>query len=215
MVAGVVSIGGEMKTTITVTAEFLVLDAGFEYEMIRNIRIPGVSCCVHSSLESLLGKLGSNPHQAIVISNPGGSSMELAFVLMHLRNTRHSCPIYLIDRGIKTYVSKVWPVQAAAKHPRKHEVSSVESLCAVLAELLDPKPSTPRAPRLTRTQVALLEMVARGFSNGEIAFERETSLRAVEALIQRTFIRLGYSPSQLSTRQRVVLAQQILGELEA
>jgi DNA-binding NarL/FixJ family response regulator len=41
--------------------------------------------------------------------------------------------------------------------------------------------------RASKSQIAVLQMIALGMSNQQIADERETSLRAVEALVQRAF----------------------------
>ncbi len=53
-------------------------------------------------------------------------------------------------------------------------------------EFRDDKRDYPLA-ELSRSQLAVLQMVALGMSNGEIAAERETTVRAVENLVKRAF----------------------------
>lgn len=70
--------------------------------------------------------------------------------------------------------------------------SDAEILAAVKAALSgDSYQSSAQAPTelkyITRTQAAILKMLARGMSNEAIATQRGTSVRAVENLIRRTF----------------------------
>lgn len=84
----------------------------------------------------------------------------------------------------------------------KQSLDSPDTLVAALNEALsshrhpEPQTITPAAPddalaSLTRHQLDVLAMVARGWSNDRIALETGSTLRAVERSISRLFDRLG------------------------
>lgn len=60
----------------------------------------------------------------------------------------------------------------------------------VRADFRDDKKEHPLAA-VSRSQLAVLQMVALGMSNSEIASERATTVRAVENLVKRAFIAAG------------------------
>jgi DNA-binding NarL/FixJ family response regulator len=68
------------------------------------------------------------------------------------------------------------------------------------------KPDVSPVAELSDTQIDTLRLVARGFSNAEIARRRDVSARAVEAVIARLIKILGVS-NETSHNQRVHLAQ--------
>lgn len=65
--------------------------------------------------------------------------------------------------------------------------------------------------RLTRQQWQVLELVAEGKSDNHIAAVRQTTPRAVRALVARIFERINPGET-LSLREQVVRAQEILAE---
>lgn len=62
---------------------------------------------------------------------------------------------------------------------------------------------------VSRSQLAVLQMVALGMSNAEIAAERETSVRAVENLVKRAFIAAGIDP-EAGGNPRVAAAREYI-----
>lgn len=62
---------------------------------------------------------------------------------------------------------------------------------------------------VSRSQLAVLQMVALGMSNAEIAEERQTSVRAVENLVKRAFIAAGIDPDA-GGNPRVVAAREYI-----
>lgn len=62
---------------------------------------------------------------------------------------------------------------------------------------------------VSRSQLAVLQMVALGMSNAEIAAERDTSVRAVENLVKRAFIAAGIDP-EAGGNPRVVAAREYI-----
>ncbi len=76
----------------------------------------------------------------------------------------------------------------------------VEALESTLREEHDDSESAQEAEevlsRLSRPQLETLHMMAKGFSNAEIAEQRGISKRAAESLVQRTVSALGINPDR-------------------
>jgi DNA-binding NarL/FixJ family response regulator len=62
---------------------------------------------------------------------------------------------------------------------------------------------------VSRSQLSVLQMVALGMSNAEIAAERDTSVRAVENLVKRAFIAAGIDV-EAGGNPRVVAAREYI-----
>jgi DNA-binding NarL/FixJ family response regulator len=80
----------------------------------------------------------------------------------------------------------------------KSEIHSIQNLISVLEESIvmpgnfnDADSSMEQKITITATQAEILRMIADGLSNSAIAEARGITLRAAEALIQRTFTALG------------------------
>jgi DNA-binding NarL/FixJ family response regulator len=80
----------------------------------------------------------------------------------------------------------------------KSEIHSIQNLISVLEESIvmpgnfnDADSSVEQKITITATQAEILRMIADGLSNSAIAEARGITLRAAEALIQRTFTALG------------------------
>jgi DNA-binding NarL/FixJ family response regulator len=80
----------------------------------------------------------------------------------------------------------------------KSEIKSISNLLLAIEESIEKtgkfqQSSAPSGEKITITasQAEILHMLADGLSNASIAKERGITLRAAEALIQRTFIALG------------------------
>lgn len=71
--------------------------------------------------------------------------------------------------------------------------------------------TTHQQVRLTRQQWQVLELVAEGRSDNYIAALRQTTPRAVRALVARIFERTNPGET-LSLREQVVRAQEVLAE---
>ena len=75
-------------------------------------------------------------------------------------------------------------------------------------EFRDDKRDYPLA-NLSRSQLSVLQMVALGMSNTEIAKERDTTVRAVENLVKRSFIAAGIDPGA-GGNPRVIAAREFI-----
>jgi DNA-binding NarL/FixJ family response regulator len=92
----------------------------------------------------------------------------------------------------------------------KSEIKSISNLLLAIEESIEKtgkfqQSSAPSGEKITITvsQAEILHMLADGLSNASIAKERGITLRAAEALIQRTFIALGVN-SDPNVNPRVV-----------
>lgn len=106
-----------------------------------------------------------------------------------------------------------------AAYLHKSSLGSVEQLVDVLEGVL--RGRVDRAPRddrdragvwekLSADQIEVLSLIAKGMSNREIADHRGTQVRAVEALIGRTFDQLGIEQESRETNRRVIAARAFI-----
>ena len=84
--------------------------------------------------------------------------------------------VYIVKSEIKTISNLVLAIEESIEKTGKFQNSFI---------------SSPEKITITATQAEILRMISDGLSNASIAKERDISLRAAEALIQRTFIALG------------------------
>ena len=84
--------------------------------------------------------------------------------------------VYIVKSEIKSIANLLLAIEESIEKTGKFQPSSVTSGEKVT---------------ITTSQAEILRMLADGLSNASIAKERDITLRAAEALIQRTFIALG------------------------
>ena len=84
--------------------------------------------------------------------------------------------VYIVKSEIKTISNLLLAIEESIEKTGKFEKSFVASSEKIT---------------ITASQAEILRMLADGLSNASIAKERDITLRAAEALIQRTFIALG------------------------
>ena len=84
--------------------------------------------------------------------------------------------VYIVKSEIKTISNLVLAIEESIEKTGKFQNSFI---------------SSPEKITITATQAEILRMIADGLSNASIAKERDITLRAAEALIQRTFLALG------------------------
>lgn len=101
----------------------------------------------------------------------------------------------------------------------KRDVSQIETLIAALELVLtsDGAPSfraesTSRLSGLTKNQLEVLGLLAKGMSNSEIGTKRGVSTRAVEQAVHRIYLELGLA-SEPGTSRRVSAARVYASEL--
>jgi DNA-binding NarL/FixJ family response regulator len=96
-----------------------------------------------------------------------------------------------------------FPLPSGAAFLPKADLESSEGLIEVIDAVLRDETvphvgdgSSNPLQRLTRRQLRILQRIAQGWSNAEIARQEQLTLGAVEKLITRTFLGLGLRPSQ-------------------
>jgi DNA-binding NarL/FixJ family response regulator len=100
----------------------------------------------------------------------------------------------------------------------KSKLTSLSDLFDALESVLSDGTTHPRHDKasggvweeLSKAQIEVLGLIAQGMSNTEIARQRGTQVRAVEALISRTFDQLGIESAQADGNRRVLAARTFL-----
>ena len=81
-----------------------------------------------------------------------------------------------------------------------------DSIAQINENAVRPTPAESNRIAISETQAEILRLLAEGYTNAAIAVRRGTSLRATEALVQRTFSTLGlkndedFNPRVLAVR---------------
>jgi DNA-binding NarL/FixJ family response regulator len=146
--------------------------------------------------------LGHGPDGADLLTKVAEERPWTGMVVM----TAHASPELAINDAARI------PEQAG--YIVKSDIQSIQNLISVIKEsIISPgnlngtESANEEKITITTTQAEILRMIADGLSNSAIAEGRGISLRAVEALIQRTFVALGVSGDS-SINPRVVAVRK-------
>lgn len=173
----------------------------------------------HSVSEAIKSARDFDPDIAILDINLGFGStgVDLAFIL----NEQYpGVAILLLTQhpDLRTAGFDESDLPVGCGFMRKDAVVSTQSIMKAIDELISSKPNAvrgdidPERPlgELTQTQVEVLRMVAQGYTNQEIANRRNTSIRAVEHVLNAIFLTLGID-SQGGINQRVEAVRRFIG----
>ncbi len=126
--------------------------------------------------------LGDGPSGLDLINKIYRDHPEIDLVIL----TAHRSPI-LVDAGFKQLPPNV-------KYVIKSEINAINTLEEILHNVISDKKlikshSAKNSDEIfiSKTQAELLQLIAQGLSNQAIAEKRGTTLRAVEALVNRTY----------------------------
>ena len=148
----------------------------------------------------------TDPDAAIidVELGPGPNGFDLADAL--LARMPHLAIVFLTQVAGPDLVNRVDRIPEQAAYLVKRDLGDAQSIVRALDRVLtngDPRPDfrddeqrTDPLLRLTPAQLETLRLVAEGLSNDEIAVRRDTSIRAVEAMVSRIFAILEVSSDQ-------------------
>jgi DNA-binding NarL/FixJ family response regulator len=146
--------------------------------------------------------LGHGPDGADLLTKVAEERPWTGMVVM----TAHASPELAINDAARI------PEQAG--YIVKSDIHSIQNLISVIKEsIITPgnlngtESANEEKITITTTQAEILRMIADGLSNSAIAEGRGISLRAAEALIQRTFVALGVSGDS-SINPRVVAVRK-------
>jgi hypothetical protein len=200
-----VLVSTRMRTLLLVTADSFMrmLLAGFHVEGWRVLIVPDLASAISESPNSL-------QCDCVVLADSFDSLALLNFVGMY-RFVKPNSNLFMISGTSQPSVSLAQSGFTDLLIGRAAvEVESLNCLGQVLIDLFGDL-SLPKPVRRTSRQEEVLNLIARGQDNAEIAKALKITSRAVEMLILRTFKRLGY-PERLGKRAQVVLAQGFLGQ---
>ncbi len=170
---------------------------------------------VNSVADAIVAVDSFDPHAVISDLNFGINAPSGADLLNFLEQehpwigkvilTSHASPALALPRGTSLPANVTYLV--------KSELQTIASLSEAVRESIAKVDATPERPVLENTRIVIshtqgeiLRLMAEGFTNAAIAVRRETSLRATETLVQRTFATLGlksdeeYNPRILAVR---------------
>jgi DNA-binding NarL/FixJ family response regulator len=146
--------------------------------------------------------LGHGPDGADLLNKVAEERPWTGMVVM----TAHASPELAINDASR--------IPSQAGYIIKSEIHSIQNLISVINEsiVMSGNPIDLEAGReekvaVTATQAEILRMIADGWSNSAIAEARGITLRATEAIIQRTFVALGVSRDS-SINPRVVAVRK-------
>jgi DNA-binding NarL/FixJ family response regulator len=146
--------------------------------------------------------LGHGPDGADLLTKVAEERPWTGMVVM----TAHASPELAINDAARI------PEQAG--YIVKSDIHSIQNLISVIKDsIITPgnfngaESANEEKITITTTQAEILRMIADGLSNSAIAEGRGISLRAAEALIQRTFVALGVSGDS-SINPRVVAVRK-------
>jgi DNA-binding NarL/FixJ family response regulator len=176
--------------TLNLLREILV-EANFEVVGVRSVT------------EAIQTIESFDPHAVITDLNFGVNAPTGADLLNFLHDERpwigkiiltsHASPNLALPRGTELPPNVIYLV--------KSELQSIASLGAAIKDSMSQINATTVIPVLdnqrivvSETQGEILRLMAEGYTNQAIAKRRGTSLRATEALVQRTFASLGLKP---------------------
>jgi DNA-binding NarL/FixJ family response regulator len=201
-----------MSENLKVLRVLLVEDEDFSRNLVSEMLVTaGLTVCSASSVSQALIQIDDfDPHVIVTDldlgTGPDGADLltkvfkERPWVGMVIM-TNHASPELAIDDISRIPDASIYIV--------KSEVSSISKLLLVIEQSIGKKrkyqiqlSSESGKIKITANQADILRMLAEGLSNAAIAEKRSTTLRASEALIQRTFIAIGLS-NDPNTNSRV------------
>jgi DNA-binding NarL/FixJ family response regulator len=120
--------------------------------------------------------------------------------------------VFITNLADPRITGKGWStIPSDAAYIVKTAISSTGALREAVTAALDgkdaivrPKPTVTTTQSLSNTQIGVLKLVSEGLSNDEIAAARNTTVRAVERLVNRMIVAAGLAPGPTA---RVQLAR--------
>ena len=179
----------------------LVEDEEFTRNMVSEmLTTSGVTVASVDSVAKAISTIDSFDPHVVITDLDLGNGPDGADLLLKVFNERPWTGMVIMT----AHASPELAINDASRIPHptvyivKSEIKSISNLLLAIEESIEKtgkfqQSSAPSGEKITITasQAEILHMLADGLSNASIAKERGITLRAAEALIQRTFIALG------------------------
>ena len=158
---------------------------------------------VKSVTEAIQAIESFDPHAVITDLNFGVNAPTGADLLNFLHEERpwigkiiltsHASPNLALPRGTELPPNVIYLVKSELQTIASLSSAITDSMSQINASTVIPVLDNQRIV-VSETQGEILRLMAEGYTNQAIAKRRGTSLRATEALVQRTFASLGLKP---------------------
>ena len=184
----------------------VLVDEGLYSALLREIELPELKISIFDSVERLVDSLEKNARPDMILEVMGSGLSSIIRIPSALSRLANGAPVSRLNIEQGQRLALVHPVE----HLVNLEKFSLEILAKAIHDLIEvAQQGALSKPRLTATQLTVLKLVAEGKSNTEIALHRKTSLRNTEAIIARTFHRLGVDP-KAGVRAKVLAANDFV-----
>jgi hypothetical protein len=162
----------------------------------------------HQQLPSLA--VNFLPDAFLLFSEHLGPTL-LAKTLLEIRSSFPKVSVFQIEGVREPRLQRLWSSQTKTETSAEPVlVNNLDDIDSAIRWLDGPSKVDVKNRRLTSSQDEALRLLAEGRTNKEIADARNTSVRAVETLLNRTLARI-VDEVPASSRAKMVLAQSYLG----
>ena len=201
-----------MSKDLKVLRVLLVEDEDFSRNLVSEMLVTsGLTVCSSSSVSQALIQIDDFDPHVIVTDLDLGNGPDGADLLAKVFKERPWVGMVIMTNHAspELAVEDISRIPDASIYIVKSEVSSISKLLLAIEQSIGkkrkyqiPLSSESRKIKITANQADILRMLAEGLSNSSIAEKRSITLRASEALIQRTFTAIGVS-NDTNTNARV------------
>lgn len=150
------------------------------------------------------------PEAFLLFSEHLASSL-LARALLEIRRKFPKASVFQIEGVREPRLQLLWSASSNGIQAPSTSVSNVSELDGAMRAMLKGETTSEMIKPLTSAQLQVLQRLAEGATNAEIAEERSTSIRAIEAILKRALSRVSAEVPK-SPRTRMVVAQAYLAQ---
>ena len=186
----------------------------FYATQLQQVEFPSFESLVFQSLEELEQCPKPLAPSICLVFGTHFSRLSLAETLLFIRTRFRASKIVQVEGVSEPALQQVWPTPVARDLASKPVTfTSVNALDSTLQEICNGWEALVEvSSTLTDSQLGVLAALAAGQTNREIAEARGTTTRAVESLVNRTFVRVGLG-DKASARTRSLKAEEYLASL--
>ena len=192
----------------------IVTPDNFYGVLLREAAFPSFNCKVLKGLDDLaLLDRSYMPDAVLVFATHLGPYL-LAKTVLEVRSLFPRAALFQIVGVRDPRLELIWSsVQPNSKNQPSLPAHDVQVIDEGIAQFIaSPEDSEFASNSLTRSQLSIVQALALGKSNSEIAVARNTSVRAVETLVSRSMARIGATGSG-TTRSKIIASQNYLRKI--